>query len=925
MNSLAITKVSAKTIIAILLICLTTYSLSIAQNIKEKPYFENTVIVKFKPEFKKMANTGELNQILGTQFSKNNTFTIEQEFPLSESNKSDFKNLSNIDITSIYRIEFSDGSDPAIISSKLEKTGFFLYAEPLYKVELLYVPDDPMNQTDQYWLTNCRAFEAWDIHQGDTNIVIAISDTGIELSHPELIWQIKYNYDDPLDGIDNDMDGYIDNFRGWNFGENNNNVQADISQHGTWVGGIAGAATDNSIGVSGAGFKCKILPLKIMNSEGFLVNAYQSIVYAAEHGCDVINCSWGSSYYQQMAQDVINYAVLAHDILVVAAAGNSNSDLQFFPSSYENVLSVAGTQMDDQKWSPDNSISAQGSTYSYYVDVCAPATNFQSTGPWNGYTLMWGGTSFAAPIVAGYAGLLRSYFPELNANQISELIKAGADNIDTIPYNIPFAGKLGKGRLNMYNSLTMEQPPAIVFHDINNVENTGVVTIQGYFTNYLSDAENLEITAEILNSYGNIPVPEIFSGNLGSMETITGPSLINIVLDEDTPYDYKMLLKLNFVADNYESSQVIEIYVNPGFKDISTDKLNLSVTGNGRHGYSDNNSITGNGLVYDNLYSLLYDCGIISGNSAVNLYSSVRQNTDFRTEEYPHFIENDFSDFQIRTEISDSNDATPAGLYIIQDVYSWLGSENSSFIIVDYSIINSSEYDIENFYFGLFTDWDLIDAANNSVIYDETLGFMYCTSDNAQDMNAGIKLLSNHIPRNYALAQIDGGDEIIDITDGLLDIEKFHMISNSTDGIEGPSDMVVYNGAGPFNIEAKDTVVVGFAIIAAPSVFSVNEAIETASDLYTDVLHPQSIENETWNNLTIFPNPATNLINFRNTGYVSQDNCLQIISITGQIVMQINGFSGESIDISELESGLYILKFSDNNNEFVRKITVIGE
>lgn len=925
MNSQAITKVLSKTIFALILICLTSYSLLLAQNAKVKPYFENTLIVKFKPEFKKMAATGELNQILSTQFSKSNSWTIQQEFPQSISNKSDFKSQSSIDITSIYRITFTDGSDPLLLSSKLDRTGYFEYAEPLYKNELLYVPNDPMNQTNQYWLTNCRAFEAWDVHQGDTNFVIGISDTGIELSHSELIWQIKYNYNDPLDGIDNDMDGYTDNFRGWNFAENNNNVQADVSQHGTWVSGIAGAATDNATGISGAGFKCKIMPLKIMNSEGVLENAYQSIVYAAEHGCDVVNCSWGSSYYQKMAQDVINYAVLNHDILVVSAAGNTNSDLQYFPSSYENVLSVAGSQMDDQKWSPDNSISTQGSTYSYYVDVCAPATNFQTTGAWDSYTLIWGGTSFASPIVAGYAGLLRSYFPDYNANQIAELIKAGADNVDTIAYNIPFAGKLGSGRLNMFNSLTMEQPPALVFHDITSLENGDVVTIQGYFTNYLSNAENLVITAEILNNYGNIPSPEIFSGSLGTLETVTGLSLINIVLDENTPYDYKMLIKLNFIADNYESSQVLEIYVNPGYKDISTDKLNLSVTGNGRHGYSDNNSITGNGFVYEDLYPLFYDCGIISGSSAVNLYSSVRQNTDFRTEVYPQFIESDFSDYQIRTEISDSNDASPAGLYIIQDVYSWTGSENSSFIIVDYSIINASDYDIDNFYFGLFTDWDLIDAAVNSVVYDETRAFMYCKSDNAQAMNTGIKLLSNQTPRNYALAQIDGGDGIIDITDGLLDIEKFHMISNSTDGIDESSDMVVYSGAGPFDITARDTVVVGFAIIAAPSIFSVNEAIETASDLYTDVLHPQSVDNETWQNLTIFPNPAINQLNFRNSGFLSPNNCLKIVSITGEIVIQINGFSGESVDISALESGLYILKLSDGNKEFVRKITVIGD
>ncbi len=174
----------------------------------------------------------------------------------------------------------------------------------------------------------------------------------------------------------------------------------------------------------------------------------------------------------------------------------------------------------------------------------------------------------------------------------------------------------------------------------------------------------------------------------------------------------------------------------------------------------------------------------------------------------------------------------------------------------------------------------MIDAASNSVVYDETRGFMYCKSDNAQAMNAGIKLLSNQTPKNYALAQVDGGDGIIDITDGLLDIEKFHMISNNTGAINQSNDMVVYSGAGPFNIAAGDTVVVGFAIIAAPSIFTVNEAIENASNLYTDIKHPQNINNQLCK-IVCVSKSALNQIILKYL-YINRNAELKNYSITGE-------------------------------------------
>ncbi|HPX76123.1 MAG TPA: S8 family peptidase [Bacteroidales bacterium] len=894
--------------------------IAFSQNSGIKPYHDNILIVKLKSDEKKSFTNQDLNNLVLPYFQNKSYFKIEQEFPNSK--KLNNKDIDkNDDLSNIYRITYLDKTiDPAILANKMSKSNIFEYAEPLYKIELLYVPNDPLNQENQYWLEKVKAYEAWDIHKGDTNTVIGISDTGIEVSHPDLINQIKYNYADPLDGIDNDLDGYIDNFRGWNFAENNNIVSADVHQHGTWVAGIAGAENDNGIGVSGAGYKCKVLPLKIMNPDGIIENAYQSIVYAAEHNIDVINCSWGSTHYQKMGQDVVNYATNNFDLLIVAASGNTNSDLRFYPASYDNVLSVAGTQEDDERWTPENSIAQQGTTYSYTVDLCAPATNFLSTGAIDSYTLMYGGTSFAAPIVAGFAGILRSYHQEFTAKQIMALIKAGCDNIDTIEYNIPFAGKLGKGRLNMYKSLSMEIPPAVVLEDISVNDNNNTISIGGSFINYLKSVENLTITAEVVNEYANIINPTIFEGSLEQMQSYSSASLILIELDENIPYDYNLAIKLNYSAENYTDYQFIDFLVNPSYIDINTEKLNLSITANGRIGYSDSQSSIGNGLNYNNLYDLFYDCGIISGNSAVNLFSSIRQNSDFKNEKYPEIITDEIADQHIRLEFSDSLDLNTKGIYIIENAYSWI--ENENFVIIDYDIINTSDYPIENYYFGLFTDWDLIEAAKNSAIFDQEAQMLYAKSNSEQSMNAGIKLLSKQTPIYYALDQADENNEIININDGFSDIEKFYMISNPNfldSNLQ--TDIVLYTGVGPINILAKDTITVGFAIIADPNLYKFKQAITNANEKYNEVLYPQNVKDEFKNLFSVFPNPCSNALNINTNS--SENFEVIIYNSLGKEIQKFNSNFNTNIDLTDYVSGIYLLKIKQGDKEFLNKISVV--
>ncbi|MEJ5266557.1 MAG: S8 family serine peptidase [Bacteroidales bacterium] len=870
----------------------------------QKNYHDGVLIIKTKNA---EAVKSYVSTILGCQ---KNEISLQHEFVLPPDYKNKLEEAKikygNIipDISNIYRLNYKSDYDELILSQKLSKLDFVEYCEPLYKIDLLYVPNDPLNSSDQYWLQNIKAFEAWDIHKGDTNTVIGISDTGIDLSHPDLIYNIRYNYLDPIDGVDNDSDGYIDNFRGWNFGENNNNVQASENPHGTYVSGIAGASTDNGIGVSGAGFKCKILPLKIMNSQGVIDNAYQSIIYAALHGVDVINCSWGSTYYQQMGQEVVTYATLVHDLLIVAAAGNTNSEVEFYPASYEYVISVAGTTSLDERWSPENTPTGAGSSYSYSVDISAPSAMFKSTDNGGGYTLMWGGTSFAAPIVSGAAAILRSYYPQLTALEIIEHLKNTADIIDTILYNIPYANKLGKGRLNLYRALSEDFSPSVKFRNLFVNETANYVTLNGNFQNLLAPVENLKVNISLIADYCEIVNDILEIGTLEASQIYVSDNEIVIQKNQNIPYDYEIIVKFDYVGNNYSDKQFVKIRTNPGYKNINTDKILLSVTPNGRIGYSDLSGSIGNGMIFDNIFSLFYDCGIITGNSALNLKSSIRQSPDFKNFIFPYYV-NNWDLHHCRVVLNDSLDVSPNGLEIICDYYAWEGEENKNFIIADFKLVNKGLYDQNNFYFGIFTDWDLINPSRNSIGSIPEHNFVYCRSDVNQNLYAGIKVLNSQNVKNYFIPQISGGDGVVDLTNGLEDLERFYMISNESFSYTGSSDIVGVTSTGPFNLLAGDTVTIGMAFVVADNLFDLNNALIQSQDLYFNELYPQFIANENIKEFKIFPNPAIDKL------FIDCKSCTNskfaVYDIFGKPVL--NGdLNTYYINLNSLNTGIYFLE-----------------
>ncbi|MDD1729097.1 MAG: S8 family serine peptidase, partial [Methanospirillum sp.] len=247
-----------------------------------------------------------------------------------------------------------------------------------------------------------KAQNAWGTTTGSSSVIIAVVDTGVDYSHPDLAANIWTNSGEiPNNGIDDDRNGYVDDVRGWNFYSKTNNPMDDHG-HGTHCAGSIAAVGNNNIGITGVCWNAKIMPLKFLGASGNgkVSDAISAILYANRMGASVISNSWGGSQYTQALKDAID----ASPAVVVCASGNSrqNSDsLPQYPAAYtsNNIISVAATDSKDNL-----------ATFSNYgpssVDLAAPGVLIRSTYLNRGYQYL-SGTSMATPYVSGVAGLLK--------------------------------------------------------------------------------------------------------------------------------------------------------------------------------------------------------------------------------------------------------------------------------------------------------------------------------------------------------------------------------------------------------------------------------------------------------------------------------------------------------------------------------------
>ncbi len=324
-------------------------------------------------------------------------------------------------------IEVPAGQEAEALA-QLQADPTVLDATPDYPLEATFTPDDPAFANDGLWnLNQIGADLAWEFSRG-TDVVVAVVDSGVDASHPDL------------------RDRLVP---GYNFQDDNTDT-TDRCGHGTHVAGIVAAAGNNGIGGVGVAFAAKIMPIKVMADDcsGTYSRLMKGILYALDNGADVIVITSGGSYDHQGLHEAVQTA-RERGVMVVVAAGNRANDAPFYPGSYAESFTVAGTSTDDAMYA--------NSTFGTQIDISAPATHIYSTyltqnGEAN-YIYMTG-TSMAAPHVAGLAALILAMDPELPLADLEAVITQTADDLGEPGKDVHF----GYGRINAWRAVWAVSP-----------------------------------------------------------------------------------------------------------------------------------------------------------------------------------------------------------------------------------------------------------------------------------------------------------------------------------------------------------------------------------------------------------------------------------------------------------------------------------
>lgn len=360
-----------------------------------------------------------------------------------------FANINGMKSTFTLQFLSTDTDD---IIAALEESGLVEYAEKVPVMETSQLPNDLNIRQWEHNAVDSKL--AWGEYFGQNNVLLAIVDDAVLLSHEDLVNNIWVNPGEiPNNNIDDDKNGYVDDINGWDAADRDNdpnppaNASSSHFAHGTHCAGTAGADTDNGKGIASLAGKAQIMAVKTKlsnSSGGSLQAAYAGLAYAIAANADVISMSWGSYYYSKTYQELIN---TAHDkgIVMIAAAGNNNTETPMYPSGYDHVIAVGASTQSDTK--------ASFSNYGPHIDVMAPGVGIYSTVPGgnNDNYSYKSGTSMACPLVSSLATYLLSRNPDLTPDDILACLKNNANYIDD--KNSTYAGLLGAGRVNAYNSL----------------------------------------------------------------------------------------------------------------------------------------------------------------------------------------------------------------------------------------------------------------------------------------------------------------------------------------------------------------------------------------------------------------------------------------------------------------------------------------
>lgn len=749
-------------------------------------------------------------------------------------------------LSRILDVRLAAGTDPWKAAESLYADPDVEWAEPVMTRSVRYTPNDPF-LLYQWYLGKIRAGEAWDLGRDATAVPIAIVDTGVRRTHPDITASLWSNPGEIAgNGMDDDGNGYVDDTWGWDFGDSDNDpTPSDIRDqdgfpvgwHGTAVAAVAGAASDDGTGMAGAAFSARLMAVKGSfddDPDQSIYDGYAGIVYAADNGAGVINCSWGGTVVSFAEEDAVAYAV-GRGCLVVGAAGNEGVSDPFYPASLPGVLSVAATGEDDF-W-------AGFTNFGPGIDMSAPGVGIYTAFGVDGYAY-WDGTSLSAPIVSGVAALVRAAHPEWTGFQAGEQLRVTADHLDVADVDIAAAGRINAYRamaetrpsLRIENAVFSEGPGANGDGELNRGEQ---VVCTFTVRNHLAASGPVHLLigvgggAEAVGNY-SVDLPPLAGGE--TWTNASAPLVLRIL--ESARIGQRLVLYAFFNNADGEDLDHMTFNVSHAAGTVAAGNARLTVSSVGRLGFADGQHGFGEGFVFGSDGNLLFEGALMTALSADSVSDVARGPGDISEDDFDSVFGREFTlsvpgadaDQQGATAFSDAAASPSLGIGVEQTAYAWSEAPDADYVLLSCGFFSTDGTRVENLYAGLFMDWDVegdADAGSNLGRYDEgrNLAAVY---EPLSGVHGGLRVFSGGLPVNYRLnrnyREPNFGSE------GYTDIGKWEDLSGGVRNTvpSEPGDYSHVLGVGPFDIPAGDTVRVGYAVIGGSSWAGLQAASDAA-------------------------------------------------------------------------------------------------
>ncbi len=878
-------------------------------------YRDGQLYLKFKNEITFSLPDYDINhpsaypETFSTLIQQYGIYSIHKAFPL----------LKSTELIHSYKVLFHAKAQVDQLIKALQNIPGVEYAEriPIRRIEL--TPNDP-GTGSQFALNTIDAYNAWNLSTGSISVKLAIVDDEVRLDHEDLSANRWINPGEiPNNLIDDDANGYVDDVNGFDVADGDGDpsppptVTNTFQTHGTHCAGIADGVSNNGLGIASVGFGLSLVAVKCnpdtITSPTEIQYAMDGVQYAIAAHADVISMSWGGDGYSITDQHVFDFG-WAQGIIFVAAAGNNSTSQIFYPAGYNHIVSVGSTTNTDGISSFSN--------FGTWVTVMAPGSNIYSckAGSNTSYGLL-SGTSMAAPMVAGLCGLIKSYNPALTNSQIVSCLKSSCDNINAL--NTGYVNQLGAGRINALAALQCAAPlalPVADFTSINPVNCTGIVpftdlstsnpdqwlwnfgdgdtsTQQNPVHRYLaSGLYNVVLTvsnangsdSSVQNNYINItlPAPPVttpasacsgtrvtlnstgsdslywFTSSSGNVHVGTGPSYLTPLLNNNTSY--------------YVESDVYAPVQSVGPPD--------SAFGSG--GYF-------NGT---NFHSLLFDCYAPATLFSVNVYA---QDSGIRT----------ISLLENGNIIQSATVDIPAGLQVVPLNFNIPAGNNLELGIADN--VNLFRNNIGTVF--PFTLPGVLSITGTNAGSTGYYYFFYDWKVQASPcISPRVPLLVTVTATPAAAFTVNALGDSVNFVD--LSANATSLLWNFGDPASGVNDSsILFN---PFHVFTADSTY-NVCLIANPGA----TCTDTACQLMLIASARDLSSNEQV--MSVFPNPANNLVTVAFNTDKSGDMLLEIFNDAGQLVHRLNkrvnqGHVDIQVPVAGYAEGIYkiLLKTGDN-------------